>query len=110
MGHSLNSGVLQPQAGAANRRSSRQLTSLFVEAVVAGAVFASLAMIAVPAIAGADGGLTFYVGSTTDTGATSSTCQSQSNTTCGIDDAIAAYNADTVAQADTIIVPGNGTT
>jgi hypothetical protein len=53
--------------------------------------------------AGAAGGVTYYVNSSTDTGA--SDCASPTNTDCGVDDAIAAFDADATANdSDTIIL------
>jgi len=76
------------------RRLSAVATS--VALLVAGFTF----VIAQPASAGA--GLTFYVNSATDTAA--SDCTTPSNTDCGIDDAITAFNADvTTLDADTIV-------
>ncbi len=65
---------------------------------------ASVALAVVPAqVASAAPGHTYYVNSATDTGSVTD-CTTSTNTDCGIDDAIAAFNADTTPNdADTIV-------
>jgi hypothetical protein len=64
----------------------------------------TVAVTVLPAqVAGAIPTKTFYVNSSADTGSDSG-CASPTNTTCGIDDAITAFNADTTADdADTVV-------
>ena len=67
---------------------------------------ASVAVTVVPAqVASATAGITYYVNSTNDTGASATACMTNSPANdCGIDDAINAFNADTTSgDADTIV-------
>ncbi|MGA2520154.1 MAG: choice-of-anchor Q domain-containing protein [Acidimicrobiales bacterium] len=81
----------------AGTRDKRWLGGVMV-ALAAGAVAV------VPAqVASATAGHTFYVNSPTDTGSVTD-CTTSTNTDCGIDDAVAAFNADTTPNdADTIV-------
>jgi hypothetical protein len=72
--------------------------------LVAFALLSGFAVITIPlaTAASASNGITYYVNSETDTGAAD--CTTPTNTDCGIDDAIAAFDADTVPNdADSIV-------
>ena len=91
----------------ADHRTARRLR------LSAGGLIVSLASVTVavlPAqVAGAAVGITYYVNSSTDTGATD--CATKTNTDCGIDDAIAAFDADTIPNdADTVVFSASITT
>src|SRR5580698_7626661 len=65
---------------------------------------ASMGVVLSAQAAGAATGMTYYVNSAVDTGASGATCATVSNTGCGIDDAIASFNADsTIGDADTVV-------
>jgi uncharacterized repeat protein (TIGR02543 family) len=86
-------------------RTARLATLTFAVALPVGTVLA----VTPDQVASAPTGITYYVNSATDTGA--SDCAASSNTDCGIDDAIGSFNADTTANdADTIELSSSITT
>ena len=92
------------RAGSSSGNRAQAGLRLIAASLVIG--LASAAVAVVPAqVADATAGITYYVNSTSDTGAGATACMANSPTNgCGIDDAIAAFDSDTTPNdADTIV-------